>query len=118
MTVLGAVLDHENLAVALDDLSFDLADFFIEQDLVGQFAVENLLADLRNTPRAKRVGATRPAQRWLRLLVRLKQWLVGPLGFGRRIGLHAVEAFKYRPCSGGSNGDCFLHIFYWFMHLF
>src|SRR2546430_16803709 len=118
MTVLGAVLDHEHLAVALDDLSLDLADFFVEQDLVGQFAIENLLTDLRDTPGTKRVGATRPAQWWLRLLVRLEQWLVGPLGFGRRVGLHAVEALENRPSSGGSNGHCFLHIFDWFVHLF
>ena len=61
MTVLGAVLDHEDFAVALDDLCLDLADFFIEQDLVGQFAIENLLTDLRDTPGTKRVGAARPA---------------------------------------------------------
>jgi hypothetical protein len=42
----GAVLDHQDLAVALDDLGLDLADLLVEQDLVGQLAVDDLLADL------------------------------------------------------------------------
>jgi len=57
----GAVLDHQDLAVALDDLGLDLADFFVEQDLVGQLAVNNLLADLRDALGAQRVGGARPA---------------------------------------------------------
>ena len=40
-----AFLHHQNLAVALDDGGFDLADFFVHQNFVGQIAVENLLTD-------------------------------------------------------------------------
>jgi len=35
MAVLGAVLDHQDFAVALDDLGLDLAHFFVEQNFVG-----------------------------------------------------------------------------------
>ncbi len=57
----GAVLDHQDLAVALDDLSLDLADLLVEKDLVGQLAVDDLLADLRDAPGAERVGGAGPA---------------------------------------------------------
>ncbi len=57
----GAVLDHQDLAVALDDLGLDLADLLVEQDLVGQLAVDDLLADLRDALGAKGVGGTGPA---------------------------------------------------------
>ena len=43
VTVLGAILNHQDLAVAFDDLGFDLAHFFILQDLNRHFAVEDLL---------------------------------------------------------------------------
>jgi hypothetical protein len=53
VAMLGAVLHHQDLAVALDDLSFDLTDFFVQKDFVRKFAVENLLADLGDAARAK-----------------------------------------------------------------
>jgi hypothetical protein len=42
----GAILHHQDLAVALDDLRLDLADLLVQQDFVGQLAVDDLLADL------------------------------------------------------------------------
>ena len=48
MAVLRAILHHQDLAVALDDLRFDFADFFIQKDFVRQLAVDDLLPDLRN----------------------------------------------------------------------
>ena len=68
--VLGAILHHQDLAVALDDLRLDLADLLVQQDLVRQLAVDDLLANLRHALRAKRVGRPRPAQRRLLLLAR------------------------------------------------
>ncbi len=57
----GTILHHQDFAVALDDGGFDLAGFFVEQDLVRQFAVNDLLPDFRNALGAKRVGRARPA---------------------------------------------------------
>jgi len=68
MAVLGAVLHHQDFAVALDDLRLDLADFFVEQNFVGQLAVENLLADLGHALGTERVRGARPAEGRLFLL--------------------------------------------------
>ena len=91
VAVLRAILDHQDLAVALDDLSLDLADFFVQQNFVGQLAIENLLTDFRHTLRTERVRGARPAERRLRFFVGLEQRLVGPLRRGRRIRLDAVK---------------------------
>ena len=48
VTVLHAVLDHPDLAVAFDDLGLDLADFFVHQNVNRQMAVENLLPNFRH----------------------------------------------------------------------
>ena len=63
-----AVLYHQDIAVALNDLRLDLADLLIQQNLMRQLAINDLLADCRNALRTKRVGAARPAQRRLGLL--------------------------------------------------
>ncbi len=49
----GAVLNHKDLAVALDDLGLDLANLLVEEDFVGEFAVDDLLTDLRDAPGAE-----------------------------------------------------------------
>ena len=117
VTMFLAILDHQDLAVALDDLGFDLADFFVGQNFDGQLAIENLLADFGDTLRAQRVRGARPAQRRLGLLIGLEQGLVGPLGLGRRILLDPVGALEYRPRALGGDGHCFLHILYWLVHV-
>ncbi len=76
----GAVLHHQDLAVAFDDLGLDLAHLFVQQDLVGQLAVNDLLADLGDAFGTERIGGARPAQGRLLLLVGLQQRLVAPLG--------------------------------------
>ena len=72
VAVLGAVLDHQDLAVALDDLGLDFADFFVQQNFVGQLAVQDLLADLGDALGAERVGGARPAKGRLLFLVALQ----------------------------------------------
>jgi hypothetical protein len=105
-----AIFHHQNLAVALDDGGLDLADLFVHQHFVRQFAVENLLADFRHTLRAQRIGGARPAERWLGFFVGLEQRLVGPLGRGRRIGLDAIQAVEHNPSAFGGDGDCFFYV--------
>jgi len=97
VAVLGAILDHEDLAVALDDLSLDFADLLVEQDFVGEFAIENLLADLGNALGTERVSGARPAQRRLLLLIALLERLVAPLGGEGRVGADAVEPLVDDP---------------------
>ncbi len=46
--MLDAVLDHPDLAITLDDLGFDLADFFVHQNVDRKMAVENLLPYFRH----------------------------------------------------------------------
>ena len=115
--VLGALFDHPDFAIFLNDGGFDLADLFIEQNFVRQLAVENLLTDFGHALWAERVGCARPSERRLRLLVGLKQRLVRPLGRRRRIRLDAVHAIKNRPNALGSNRDCLLYIFNWLVHV-
>ena len=79
VAVLGAILDHQDLAVALDDLRFDLANLLIQKDFVGQLAVDDLLADLRNALWAEGIGGAGPAKGRLFLLIGLQQRLIGPL---------------------------------------
>ena len=98
----GAVLHHQDLSVALDDLRLQLADLLVQQDLVGQLAVHDLLADLRHALRTQRVRGARPAQRRLLLLVALQQRLVAPLGRkAGAIGEQRVEFAVDNPSALG-----------------
>src|SRR5208282_2607088 len=76
--VLGAVLNHPDLAVAFDDLGLDLANFFAHQNIDWQVAVKNLLPNFRYALGTKRIGRARPAERRLRLFPGLEQGLIGP----------------------------------------
>jgi hypothetical protein len=64
----------------------DLADLLAEQDLAGQTAVDDLLADLRNALETEGVGDTRPAEGRLLLLIAVEQRLVAPLGGEAGVG--------------------------------
>ncbi len=113
----GAVFHHQDLAVALDDFGLDLADFFVHQHFVGQFAVEDLLADFRHALGAQRVGGTRPAERRLGLFVGLQQRLVRPFRRRRGVLLDLVQAIEHHPRAFGGDGDCLLYVLHWLMHV-
>lgn len=115
--MLRTLFDHQNFSIALNDLGLDLADFFVEKDVVGQLAVKNLLADFGHALRTERICRAGPAKRWLRFLVRLEEGLVRPLRSGGSIRLDAIQSFENRPRSGRCDGDCFFNILYWFMHV-
>src|SRR5215469_14105155 len=117
MAMLRAILHHEDLAIALDDRSLDLADFFVEQNFGGQVTIENLLADFGYALGTQRVGAARPPQRRLGLLIRLQQRLVRPLRRRRRIRLDAVQTFEYKPGARGAHGDGFFYILNRLVHV-
>ena len=72
MTVNRAILDHQDLAVAFDDVGLDLPDFLVHENLVGQFAINDLLANVRYALRTQRIGLPRPTQLGLHLLVALQ----------------------------------------------
>ena len=99
VAVLGAVLDHEDFAVALDDLGLDFADFLIEQDFMGQLAVEDLLANLRDALGTEGIGGAGPAEGRLFLLIGLEEGLVGPLGGEGGVGADAIQALEDGPRS-------------------
>jgi len=67
-----AVLDHQDLAVALDHLGLDFARPLVHQDADFLLAVNHLLADLRNALGAQRIRRPRPAQLGLHLFVRFQ----------------------------------------------
>ena len=114
----GAVFHHQDLAVALDDFGLDLADFFVHQHFVRQFAVENLLADFRHALGAERVSGARPAQRRLGLFVGLQQRLLRPFRRRRWVLLDLIQAVEHHPRAFGGDGDCFLHVLHWLVHAF
>src|SRR5256885_7301987 len=98
MSVDWAILDHQDFAVALDDLRLDFTRPFVYQDAVVLLAIENLFADLRHAARAERIGLPRPAQGRFRLFTRLQQRLIRPFGCKRGIfGEEIVAQTKYSP---------------------
>ena len=113
-----AVLHHQDLAVALDDLRLDLADLFVQQDLVRQLAVDDLLPNFRNAFGAERVCCTRPAKGRLLLLVALQQGLIRPLRREAGIRLDAVELLEDCPRALGGKGQCALSVLHGFRHSF
>ncbi len=103
VTVNGAVLHHQDLAVALEDGRLDLADLLVQQHADVFLAVQNFLTRLTRARRAQRIGFARPAEWRLGLLVRLEQRLVRPLGRERRTLIDLVQAVENRP--GAVRGD-------------
>lgn len=59
MSVRRAILDHPYLAIAFDDLSFDLADVLVDQRRNLAVAAENLLTSFDHAVRAKRIRLSR-----------------------------------------------------------
>ena len=114
--MLGAVLHHQDLAVPLDDLRLDLAHLLVEQNFVGQLAVQNLLANLRHALGTQRVRGPGPAQRWLFLLPALLQRLVAPLGRKRGVRADAVEPLINHPRTSGRIDGCLLDVLDRFGH--
>jgi hypothetical protein len=58
----GALFHHQDLAIALNDLGFDLPDLGVQQILPIFLAVEDFLAGLGNAFRAQRIGLAGPAK--------------------------------------------------------
>ncbi len=114
--VLGALFYHQNLAIALDDGGLDLANLFVHQHFVGKMPIKNLLPDFGHALRAQRVSRARPAQRRLRLLIRLQQRLVRPLRRRRRILLDPVQPVKHHPRSSRAQRYCLLDVLNWLVH--
>src|SRR6202020_2102932 len=106
----GAVFSPQNLAVALDNGGLDLADFLIHQNFVRKFAIENLLANFRDTLGAQRISGARPAERWLGFFIGLEQRLVGPFRGGRRVLLDTIQAIENTPTAFGADGACFFDV--------
>ena len=62
VAVLGAIFDHPHLAVALNDLSFDLAHVLINQDPVVVSPVNNPVARLSDAGGAEGIRAAGETQ--------------------------------------------------------
>jgi hypothetical protein len=112
----GTVLHHQNLAVALEDRRFDLADLLVEENADVLLPVENRLARLAHTGGAQRVGLARPPEWRLGLFVRLQEWFVRPRGDERRVLFDLVQTIEDRPRAVRRNRQPFLHVLDWLVH--
>src|SRR3954447_1174288 len=72
--------------------------------------IEDLLADFGDALRTKRIGSTRPAERGLGLLVRLKQRLLGPFRRRRRVRVDTVQAIEHNPGTLRGGNHCFFYV--------
>ena len=107
----GAILHHQDLAVALDHLGLDLAGLFGVQHVERRLAVQNLLADFGHAARAQRIGVARPAQRGLGLFPRLEQGLFRPFRREARVLADLIELIEDEPSRPGGVGQSFLGVF-------
>jgi hypothetical protein len=72
---------------------------------VREFAVDDLLANLRDAFRAEGVGGAGPAEGRLLFLVALEKGLVTPLGGEALIGADQVQSAEDCPTCFGSIGE-------------
>src|SRR5208283_849359 len=91
MAVLRAVLDHPDLAIALDDLRFDFADLFMSEVAPIFRATDDGLAGCFHAGRAERIRLSREAQRWLGPFPGFQERFIGPLWGNGRVGIAFVE---------------------------
>src|SRR5690242_6041217 len=98
MAVLRAVLDHQDLAVTLDDLGLDLARLLAGEEAEILLAGEHQLARLLDAGRAERVGGPRPAQHREGALARLQERGRRPLGLKGPGFEPAVDELDDGPC--------------------
>ena len=115
--VLRAVLDHQDLAVAFDDVRLDLANLLVEKDLVVALAVQDLLARFADAFRAERVGLARPAKWRLHLLPGLQDRFVRPFGRERLRWRDAVQRIEYRPGPARRDGQSLLEVLNRLVHM-
>jgi len=108
----GAVLHHPDLAVALDDLRFDLAHLLVQQILPILLAIDDGLAGFLDAARAKRVGLTRETQLRLSLLPGLQKRFLRPLRRERRPGIVLVEELNRVERRAGDLGHRRVHVFH------
>ena len=112
-----AILHHQDLAVALDDLRLDLAGLVGVEDFERRLAVQNLLADLRHATGAERIGLTGPAERRLGLFPALEQRLVGPLRDEARVLADLIELVEDEPSRTGGVCQSFFSVFNRLVHV-
>src|SRR5208337_3698463 len=87
VAMLGTVLNHPDLTIALDDLRLDLADLFVHEVAPIFRAADDGLACFFHAGRTKRVGLPWKAERWLGLFPGFQERFVGPLRSNGRIGI-------------------------------
>ncbi len=112
-----AILDHEDLAIALDDLRFDLAGLVGVENFERLLAVENLLPDLRDALRAQRIGCAGPAQGRLHLFPGLEERFFRPIRNEAGILPDLIEFIEDHPSRSGGSRQNFLGILDWLVHV-
>jgi hypothetical protein len=93
-SVNGAFLYHPDLAIALDNLRFDFADFFMDQIGPVFFSVDDQIARFTHAIGTQGIRGARPTEGRLGFLPGLQQRLIRPLRRKRRIGIKFIEVLN------------------------
>src|SRR6478672_8762836 len=112
MSVLWAILDHPDFAVALDDLCFDLTDLFVDKRGDLTIAADDLFAGFDNAVWAQRICHSRKAQRRFRFLPRLEDRFVRPFRNKRWIRFELIDRFDRIESAGRKVRQSFFKMFY------
>src|SRR5437899_9953380 len=112
VAVNGAVLDHPDLAVALDDARLDLAHLLVDEHLIVLVAYHDLLARFLHAGRAKRIGLPGPTQWRFRFLPGFQERLIRPFGGKGRIRIVLIEKLHRVLRYAGSDADGLVDIFH------
>ena len=101
----GAILNHHDLPVALDDRRFDLANLLVDQlGRVNHWRAQNSLPRFDDALRAQAVGRARKTERRLRLLPRLQHRFIRPLRrerFTRPVLIEKLNGIEQTACDEG-----------------
>ena len=108
----GAVFHHPDLAVALDDLRFDLAHLLVQKVLPILPAIDDRLAGFLDAAWTKRVGLAGETQLRLGLLPGLQERFLRPLGCERRPGIVLVKELDRVERRAGDLGHRRVHVFH------
>jgi len=116
MAMNGAVLHHQDLAVALQNGGLDFADLLGQQHVDVLFSVQNRLTRFTGAFGTERVSLPRPAQRRLRFLIRLEKRLLRPLRGERGVLMNLVQTVEDHPGAVGGDREALFDILHWLRH--
>src|SRR5262245_36169556 len=113
VTMSGTILNHPDLPVAFDDLRFDLADFFVDENADVFFAGDNRFARVDDAVWTERIGGAWPTEGWFALLPGFQKGFIRPFRSKRRIGLVLIYRLNSVEKASRNQGQSSLHVLNW-----